>query len=90
MVRDDIDFKTMESLIEGLDVDLLVGNSNGYKIARGLDVPLIRVGLPVHDRLGAARIRTLGYGGIQQLYDRIVNAFIQRQQDESPVGYTHI
>ncbi len=90
IIRDDVDFKTIEELAEPLELDLVVGNSNGYKLARKRDLPLIRVGLPVHDRLGAARILRVGYRGTQQLYDRIVNALIERQQDESSVGYTHI
>lgn len=87
---EDVDFIKLEERAAGMDVDMVIGNSNGYKLARQLNVPLIRVGLPIHDRIGAARIATLGYQGTQELFDRIVNEFIRQKQELSPIGYTHI
>lgn len=89
-VVEDTDFVELEQAARTLDVDMVIGNSNGYKMARKLDVPLVRAGLPIHDRIGAARILTLGYKGTQELFDRIVNEFIRMKQENSPVGYTHI
>lgn len=87
---EDTDFIQLEEAAKSMKIDLVIGNSNGYKLARRLGVPLVRVGLPIHDRIGAARITMLGYAGTQQLFDRIVNEFIREKQDVSPVGYTHI
>jgi len=53
-------------------------------------VPLVRCGFPVHDRLGAQRIRLLGYGGTQQLFDRIVNALLEAKQEHSDIGYSYL
>jgi nitrogenase molybdenum-iron protein NifN len=89
-VMADADFGAIEAAARATEPDILIGNSNGAKIARALDVPLVRVGLPVHDRLGAARLMHIGYRGTQQLFDRIVNAFIKQKQEASPVGYTHM
>ena len=72
-----------------MQVDLLIGNSKGYKLSKALDVPLVRIGFPVHDRFGGARIRLLGYSGAQSLFDQIVNAVLERRQEENPVGYTY-
>jgi len=52
--------------------------------------PLIRVGFPIHDRLGGARIIHVGYRGAQQLFDIISNTIIATRQDTSPVGYTYM
>jgi nitrogenase molybdenum-iron protein NifN len=90
VVMEDADFAEIEAAAKQMDADLLIGNSNGAKLSRELDVPLVRVGIPVHDRFGAARIRTLGYQGTLQLFDRIVNALIEHRQERSPVGYTHM
>jgi nitrogenase molybdenum-iron protein NifN len=49
----------------------------------------VRVGFPIHDRFGGQRLRILGYGGTQELFDRIVNALIERRQEDSHVGYTY-
>ena len=89
-VLEDTDFWDIAATAREIHPDLIVGNSNGYKLKRELGIPLIRVGLPIHDRIGASRILHVGYRGAQQLYDRIVNALIEQRQEEGPVGYTHI
>ena len=89
-VMDGSDFETMNELAAELHPDILIGNSKGYYIARRLNIPLVRVGFPIHDRLGAQRIQHLCYEGAQQLFDRIVNALIEYKQDNSPVGYKYI
>lgn len=89
-VLEDTDFWDIADAAREVKPDIIIGNSNGYKLKRELGIPLIRVGLPIHDRIGAARILHVGYRGAQQLYDRIVNALIEQQQEESPIGYTHI
>ncbi|MEJ5259483.1 MAG: nitrogenase component 1 [Anaerohalosphaeraceae bacterium] len=89
-VIEDTDFASIEEKAAALRPDILIGDSNGYKISRNLRVPLVRLGLPIHDRIGASRITALGYRGTQQLFDRIVNALLETQQDNSPVGYTRL
>jgi len=74
---------------DGRPVDLLIGNSKGYKIAKRLGVPLVRVGFPIHDRFGGPRVGTLCYRGTQELFDRVVNAIVEKRQEESDVGYTY-
>lgn len=87
---DDADFVTIETRAHEAGCDLMIGNSNGAKIARELAVPLVRIGMPIHDRIGAARVLSLGYRGTQQLFDCICNALIKAQQEASPYGYTHM
>jgi nitrogenase molybdenum-iron protein NifN len=89
-VREDVDFHDIESLAEELGCQLVVGHSKGYALARRLAIPLIRVGFPIHDRLGGQRILHLGYEGAQRLFDTIVNTLIERRQDGSPVGYSYM
>lgn len=89
-VREDVDFAGLEDIAAGADIDVVIGNSNGYKLSKAIGVPLIRIGIPVHDRMGAGRLRMLDYSGTLMFYDRIVNTFIEMQQDASPWGYTHM
>jgi nitrogenase molybdenum-iron protein NifN len=77
------------SAAAGAPIDLLIGNSKGYKTAVKLGAPLVRLGFPVHDRFGGQRLRSLGYGGSLELLDRVVNALIERAQEDSDVGYTY-
>jgi nitrogenase molybdenum-iron protein NifN len=84
------DFYEIAAAAEGLVPDLVIGHSKGYKMARSLQVPLIRVGFPIHDRFGGQRVLHLGYRGAQSLLDRMVNAIIERKQETSKVGYGYI
>jgi nitrogenase molybdenum-iron protein NifN len=90
VVREAIDFYDIAEEVEGLAPDLFVGHSKGYRPARKLGVPLIRVGFPIHDRFGGQRILHLGYRGAISLLDRIVNAVLEKKQQDSPVGYGYL
>ena len=37
----------------------------------------MRVGIPIHDRVGAQRILTVGYRGAMELLDRITNTILE-------------
>jgi len=65
-------------------------HSKGYHLAKRRQVPLVRVGFPIHDRFGGPRILHLGYRGAQNLLDQIVNAMIERKQETSPVGFGYM
>ena len=86
----DADHDMILARAEALKPDLIIGNSKGYKMARKLGVPLVRVGFPVHDRFGAARLPHLGYGGALELFDRLVNAVIETTQETNPTGYSYM
>ncbi len=86
-VLDDADFVEIGEAAEAANVDLVIGNSRGYGLARRLGVPLMRVGMPIHDRIGAQRIQLVGYRGTQALFDRIANALIEHEQNRSDAGY---
>jgi len=90
IVREGVDFYRIAEEAEAVNPDLLVGNSKGYHLARRWNIPLVRVGFPIHDRFGGHRILHLGYRGAQSILDRVVNALIERKQEQSPVGYTYI
>jgi nitrogenase molybdenum-iron protein NifN len=89
-IFEDMDFAAIGEIADQLHPDLLIGSSKGYPLARRLNLPLIRLNFPVHDRIGAARLRCLGYSGTQELFDRIVNSLLERQQADSPVGHAYM
>lgn len=90
MVRDGADFIEIEELAPELESTIFIGSSKGYSVTRKLGIPLVRVGFPIHDRLGGPRIHHLGYRGAQQLFDRIANAIIEQRQESSGLGYSYI
>lgn len=89
-VREGVDFYDIAEEAEALEPDLIIGNSKGYHLAKRWNVPLIRVGFPIHDRFGGHRILHLGYRGAQSLLDTIVNTVIEAKQENSPIGYSYI
>jgi len=90
VIREGADFADIAAEAETLKPDFLIGSSKGYGLARKLGVPLIRCGFPVHDRIGGQRILHVGYAGAQSLYDRIVNALLDRKQEDSSIGYSYL
>ena len=90
VVKQGADFATIGETAQSLAPDFLIGSSKGYTLARSLDIPLVRVGFPIHDRIGGQRILHLGYRGAQQLFDAVTNTLLARAQDRSPVGYSYL
>lgn len=89
-IMEDADFIDLEEALRQARPDLIIGHSKGYGIARKLGIPLVRVGFPVHDRLGGSRLLHVGYEGALALFDRIANTLIEQHQDDSEVGYTYM
>lgn len=86
----DSDLRDLEEAPESLTADLYIGHSKGYTLARKRNIPLVRVGFPVHDRFGAQRLLHVGWSGALNLLDTIVNTILERRQDDSPVGYGYL
>jgi len=89
-VIEGIDFDSINSLIPELKPDIIIGNSKGYYLSRKYSIPFVRIGFPIHDRMGAQRVKHLCYEGTQNLYDKIVNAIIEKMQDSSVTGYKYM
>lgn len=90
VIMEDADFASIESAVENAQPDLIIGHSKGYAMARRLGIPLVRVGFPIHDRMGGSRLLHVGYEGAMALFDRLANALIDQRQSASPVGYTYM
>jgi nitrogenase molybdenum-iron protein NifN len=89
-VWEDADFSTIEEACRRTRAELLIGSSKGYRMARALGIPLIRLGFPIHDRIGAGRSLSVGYRGTIQLFDLLVNTLLEQQQSSSAVGYSYL
>lgn len=90
VVKEDVDFYDIETMAIELGVDIVIGHSKGYAFARKEGLPLVRVGFPIHDRVGGQRILHLGYEGAQSLFDLITNTVIDKRQSDSTVGYSYM
>ncbi|MDR1860845.1 MAG: nitrogenase [Bacteroidales bacterium] len=92
MIVQGMTFEQMEETItaRNLQPDLFIGNSKGYYIARKLDIPLVRTGFPIHDRIGAAHRLSVGYAGATRLFEEIVNTLLEEKQRKSEVGWKYM
>lgn len=70
--------------------DFMIGNSYGKFIQRDtlhkgkeFEVPLIRIGFPIFDRHHLHRMTTLGYEGAMYLLTTLVNAVLERLDEET-------
>jgi nitrogenase molybdenum-iron protein NifN len=89
LIISDSDYADILDQSRDLEPDLVIGPSKGYYVSRALGIPLVRTGFPVHDRIGGQRLLHLGYRGTQRIFDAIVNALLEHQQNASPVGYSY-
>lgn len=76
-----VDFTEIHSEIKNHNIELMIGPFTGRQIAKKENIPLVRVGFPNHDRVGAARQLILGYEGATRLVDNITNALIEYKQN---------
>ncbi|KAF5089331.1 Nitrogenase molybdenum-iron protein beta chain [anaerobic digester metagenome] len=77
------DLYDLHEHIKGVDTDLLIGNSYGARIAKEENIPLVRLGFPIYDRLGAQRMPILGYRAGTHLVDLFTNTIIEKYYDDS-------
>jgi nitrogenase molybdenum-iron protein beta chain len=68
----------LHQLIKNEPVDLLIGNSYCKYIARDEDIPFLRWGFPITDRVGHQYFTTLGYKGALSLLTRMLDLLLTR------------
>jgi nitrogenase molybdenum-iron protein beta chain len=69
--------------IKNEPVDLLVGNTYVKYIAKDEDIPLVRHGFPILDRVGHTYFPTVGYQGGIRLLEKILDALLDRKDRDS-------
>ena len=78
------DMYLMHQWIKQQPVDLLIGNTYGKYIARDENIPLVRHGFPILDRVGHSYFPTVGYRGAMRLLENILGVLMDRQDREAP------
>nr|WP_277877871.1 MULTISPECIES: nitrogenase component 1 [Calothrix] len=71
------DSQRISSLLFTEPVDLLIGNSYGKYLWRDCKVPLVRIGYPIMDRHHLHRYSTIGYQGVINLLNWVVNTIFE-------------
>ena len=70
--------------IKNEPVDLMMGNTYLKYIARDEDIPFVRHGFPILDRVGHSYFPTVGYRGGMRLLEKILDALLERKDRDSP------
>lgn len=78
------DMFAFHQLIKNDRPDLIFGNTYAKYIARDEDIPLIRMGFPIYDRVGHQYFPLVGYLGALRLMEKILNAIMDRQDRDAP------
>jgi nitrogenase molybdenum-iron protein NifN len=81
------DFEDTEERARDAGAELLVASSHGAATARRLGVPLLRLGFPVVDRLGAQHLTSVGYQGSLRLLFAVANELLA-EPDVAPAPPT--
>lgn len=87
-VRGPGDMFLLHQWIKSEPVDLLIGNTYMKYIARDEDIPLVRHGFPILDRIGHSYFPTAGYKGALRLVEKIITALLDRKdRDSTEAGF---
>jgi nitrogenase molybdenum-iron protein beta chain len=78
------DMLLLHQWIKNEPVDLLIGNSYGKYISRDENIPFLRMGFPILDRVGHSYFPVVGYMGAMRLLEKILNLFMDKQDVEAP------
>jgi nitrogenase molybdenum-iron protein beta chain len=77
------DMFLLHQWIKNEPVDLLVGNTYGKYISRDENIPLLRVGFPIYDRVGHQYFPTVGYRGALRLVEKMLDIFMSIQDRDA-------
>lgn len=82
IVRQSSDLHFLHQHLKNEPVDLLIGNTHLKHMARAENIPLVRVGFPIMDRVGHRCFSCLGYRGGMRLVEKITDAFLDKKDRE--------
>lgn len=78
------DMFLLHQWIKNEPVDLLIGNTWGKYISRDENIPLIRFGFPIMDRVGHSYFPNVGYMGAIRLVEKLLNALLDERDRKAP------
>ena len=81
------DLADFERAASAAGAELLVTHSHGRQAAARLNVPLLRVGFPVFDRLGATHRCSVLYTGTQRLVFEVANLLVASSHTPTPEDF---
>jgi nitrogenase molybdenum-iron protein beta chain len=88
MIKVPGDMFLLHQWIKNESVDLIMGNTYCKYIARDDDIPYVRFGFPILDRMGHSYFSNMGYRGGLRLMEKILDALLDRKdRDSTDIGF---
>ncbi len=84
VVKQNADMFELHQLIKNKSVDLLIGNTYCKYIAHVEQIPYVRFGFPILDRMGHRYFPSVGYTGGLRLMERISDALLDHKDRTCP------
>ena len=78
------DLYQLHQWIKQEPVDLIIGGTHCKYFARDEDIPLLRFGFPIVDRVGHQYFPNVGYKGGLRLLEKILGLLMDRQDRDAP------
>ncbi|MEA4923686.1 MAG: nitrogenase component 1 [Syntrophomonadaceae bacterium] len=76
LILTDSDFARIRQHCSPKGINLAIGCSDGRVLTEKEGIPLVRLGFPIHDRVGGQRILSVGYNGSTILLDQLTNTLL--------------
>ena len=82
MIKQNVDLFELHQQIKNNPVDLIIGNTYSKYISRVENIPFVRFGFPVLDRMGHRYFPCVGYMGALRLMEMINDALLDHKDRE--------
>lgn len=89
-VRAKGDMFLLHQWIKNEPVDLIMGNTYCKYIARDEDIPFVRFGFPILDRVGHQYFPTVGYKGGLRLLEKILGVLLDKKDRDAPDQFVEL
>jgi len=73
------DFTLIRQKSKEMQANIAIGHSDGRYLTEREGIPLVRMGFPIHDRMGGQRLLSVGYTGTAMFIDRITNTLLENK-----------
>jgi nitrogenase molybdenum-iron protein NifN len=78
-ILSETDFTRIRKLSVEKEANIAIGHSDGRYLTERAGIPLVRMGFPIHDRVGGQRLLSVGYTGTAMFLDRITNTLLENK-----------
>lgn len=71
------DFAAIDEAAVAAEANVAIGHTGGKFLTERRGIPIVRMGFPIHDRIGGQRILSAGYTGTLAFLDRFTNTLLE-------------